>query len=90
VTAPTAPPESYTGPYCLPHDDGVHFWWFHWCWYYLGPGGSRVDRVRETMLPVGGEKGWAYDPAADTVHPSILCNRCGTHGFWVNGKWRPA
>lgn len=76
-----------TGPHVLPHDDGVHFWWFHWCWDYLGERGARRDRVTETMLAVGGE-GWAYDPVTDTVSPSILCGRCGTHGFWENGSWR--
>lgn len=24
-----------------------------------------------------------------TVTPSILCDDCGTHGFWTDGEWRP-
>ena len=76
-------------PHVLPHDDGEHFWWFHTCWQYVSAEGSREPADRETVLPLGPD-GWAYDAAADTVSPSILCRRCGTHGFWENGNWRAA
>ncbi len=78
-----------SGPHVLPHDDGLHFWFIHQCWDYFGPGGARRDRETQTLLPIGPD-GWSYSPAADTASPSILCDRCETHGFWQNGQWRPA
>lgn len=71
-----------TAPHCLPHDDGVHFWWVHHCTDFAG---GVVQRM--TVLPAG-EDGWTYDPAADTVSPSILCHACGVRGFWQCGEWR--
>jgi hypothetical protein len=60
----------------LPHDDGVHFWWFHIC----------MGLLTETMLPIGPGY-WVYDVGTDSVAPSLSCGDCGTHGWWVNGKW---
>jgi hypothetical protein len=76
-------------PHVLPCDDGDHFWWFHDCWDYLGENGARRDRETETLLPLG-PNGWQYCPASNSVTPSILCYRCGTHGFWTVGRWHPA
>lgn len=40
-------------------------------------------------LPVSDEHWWA-DIVNNTVCPSIACQVCGLHGFWVNGEWRQA
>jgi hypothetical protein len=76
-------------PHVLPHDDGEHFWWFHDCKTSMPDGQWHAPCRRETMLPLGPDH-WSYDPAADTVSPSILCHLCKTHGFWQNGQWRQA
>ena len=76
-----------SAPHVLPHDDGAHFWWIHDCWDYLGERGARREGEQQVLLPVG-PNGWSYDTATDTVSPSLLCGRCGTHGFWENGQWR--
>lgn len=34
--------------------------------------------------------GHQIDRASLTVHPSILCPDCGTHGFVTNGRWTDA
>jgi hypothetical protein len=75
-------------PHVLPHDDGMHFWWLHDCWDFLGePPTYRRDRETETMLPIG-PHGWDYNADTDTVFPSLLCYRCHTHGWWIAGQWQ--
>ncbi|MBX4168022.1 hypothetical protein K3M35_04990 [Rhodococcus sp. DMU2021] len=62
-----------------PEREGRAVLWRHEC------NGAVVDGA----LPVG-PGGWNYDPAADTLSPSIWCHTCDTHGFWVSGRWRAA
>ncbi len=46
---------------------------------------------RELPLEIGGsnpQAGWVWIGApGDTIHPSINCTRCGTHGFWRDRVW---
>lgn len=78
--------EDYTGPCCLPHEDGQHFWWVHECLEWTGPGQQRKV-IREIELPLS-DNGWRYNPETGTVEPSVKCWTCGTHGRWENGKWK--
>lgn len=70
-------------------DDGIHFWWEHDCLTYLGEGdGTTLTPCRaETLLPIN-DAGWRVIQVEPlTVSPSILCDRCKTHGFITNGMW---
>lgn len=68
-------------------DDGEHVEWTHTCAVDLGDG-PRPLRHAVTLPHDGGT--WRVtnkDPL--TVHPSINCTRCGTHGFITAGRWVP-
>ena len=66
-------------------EDGVHFWWEHDCLTYDRP---PIPEREETMLPIHAVTGWQVQQTEPlTVTPSILCGRCGTHGFITNGAW---
>lgn len=71
-------------------EDGVHFWWVHDCFTYLGgddPTTLTPERA-EVMLPINAVTGWQVQQVEPlTVTPSILCGRCKTHGFITNGAW---
>ena len=45
----------------------------------------------ETRQHFDGQALWKIEsPDPLTLSPSILCRRCGDHGFIRNGKWVPA
>jgi hypothetical protein len=49
-----------------------------------------VGDRRSLPLEGLGRPGWAWvGEPGKTIHPSIDCRRCGTHGFWIEGEWRP-
>jgi len=80
-----------TAPTFRMDEDGVHFWWIHDCFSYLGEDGALIPDRTETLLPINASIGWAVtqtDPL--TVTPSILCHSCKTHGFIRQGQWIPA
>jgi len=65
-------------------DDGYALW-FHEC------ADPEFDDIG-AALPTTGDKGWRWTEDGGLT-PSILCHRCGTHGFWVGGEhpyWRKA
>lgn len=47
---------------------------------------GEVSRKLEPDRPRWTVESW--DPL--TISPSVLCRRCGDHGFIRNGKWVPA
>jgi hypothetical protein len=84
-------------------EDGRHFWWGHDCqatrelWQKSGKvEADVVERfargdLHPHMLPLGLPDGWiliSKEPM--TVRPSILCTRCGCHGWITKGEWVPA
>jgi len=40
------------------------------------------------VLPTGPD-GWTWTDE-NSIHPSIHCLGCGTHGHWTAGRWVPA
>ncbi len=75
-----------------PHNS---FIFVHDCLTYLSvrPGDPPIPNPAERRvlpLDIPGRSGWVWigEPGA-TIHPSIDCSRCGTHGFWTDGEWRP-
>jgi hypothetical protein len=61
--------------------DGVHYW--HEC-----NGKMRVGRTPTTPPWPDGWTVVSESPL--TLSPSLLCPRCGHHGFIRDGKWVPA
>ena len=90
-----------TTPNCYLDEDGEHFWFDHECldvgkeWTEKGhPLDSHTIIVFQNarnhhLLPLGGD-GWKLvqrNPL--TIAPSILCKKCGVHGFFRKGQWIP-
>lgn len=47
--------------------------------------------LRLGWIPVGPPGGWTLESEAPlTLSPSLLCPKCGHHGFIRNGAWVPA
>jgi hypothetical protein len=46
-----------------------------------------TSATRRTILRLGTE-GWQWT-GDDTLHPSVHCTSCGTHGWWRGGGWVP-
>lgn len=70
------------------------FRWEHDCseWDVDDDTGESFEHESRTSvrLPLG-SGGWELVQAVPlTISPSILCHRCGTHGFWRDGAWVPA
>ncbi len=73
------------------------FVFIHDCLTYLSskPGSPThpvgdPDQRRALPLDGPGRSGWVWiGEPGKTIHPSIDCRRCGTHGFWIDGEWRP-
>ena len=65
-------------------------WWTHHT-----PSGEACEAsgyipVRLPSEP-GPERCWVLESSFPlTLSPSLLCNRCGTHGFIREGRWVPA
>jgi hypothetical protein len=63
---------------------------------HLAPDGSicssfahfDLDAVKEVFKNHPTWKVESWEPL--TLYPSLLCKRCGDHGFIRNGKWEPA
>lgn len=67
-------------PRVEPHEREDRFTFIHVC---------HKGMVRTTVLPVGSSS-WKWNREADTITPSILCRGCGLHGYWEQGRWKPA
>jgi len=69
------------------------FLWEHDCfeWDVADTGEvAEVEARTSAHLPLGGT-GWTLVQSEPlTISPSIMCHRCGTHGFWRDGAWVPA
>ncbi len=51
---------------------------------------TEVEARTSVRLPLG-TNGWTVTQRKPLwVAPSIMCHRCGTHGFWRDGFWVPA
>lgn len=75
--------------------DGRSFLFIHDCLRYEGKElVPDLGERRELPLELGGESpqaGWVWiGTPGDTIHPSIHCTRCGTHGFWRDRAWLKA
>jgi hypothetical protein len=80
-------------------EDGKHFWWGHDCevtrkmWSESGKTDPEtVERFARgdlypSMLPLGGDGWTVISKEPLTIVPSILCSRCGVHGWIRNGEW---
>ena len=91
--------EDDTGPRCYMAEDGEHFWFDHKCsdvrveWgaTEYPPSDTTAAYFQEarnhTMLPLGRQHWTVVTKEPLTVSPSILCWKCGLHGFWREGKW---
>jgi hypothetical protein len=88
-THPTGEP-----PHCaLDAEFEGHFVWEHDCFEYQFISTDHLHSIEvpsrtSCHLRMGGN-GWTIvqeDPL--TIAPSILCDRCKTHGFFENGTWR--
>lgn len=78
----------------------IEFVFVHDCkkWSRAAEGEGNDDRflvddpAQRRSLPLDGpgRSGWVWigEPGR-TIHPSIHCTRCGAHGFWTDGEWRP-
>jgi hypothetical protein len=79
-----------TTPRCEADPDSPHLFIFvHDCFRYELVGGQRVqvpEPQQRRSLPLGPE-GWLWSEDKTTITPSIECGRCGTHGFWRDGRW---
>ncbi len=78
-------------PRCEVGDENT-FVFVHDCLTYLGETTElSPDPASRRSLPLSssGHSGWVWigEPGR-TIHPSIDCGRCGTHGFWIDGEWR--
>lgn len=64
-------------------DDGEHVEFRHPC-----PANGNLDPDPAfANLPIG-PNGWTIEQREPlTVRPSILCRRCGLHGWITNGRW---
>lgn len=69
--------------------DGKHFAWWHECrsdsgrWWFAETGWDVGG-----LLPLG-PRAWTVQQADPvTLTPSILCRKCGLHGFITDGVWR--
>lgn len=67
--------QAQSQPQTVEWEDGRPVW--------LHPCTTSTERV---TLPLGAHL-WQGDQANDTVTPSLLCDRCGTHGWWTGGQW---
>lgn len=75
--------------------DSPNFWWQHECipavvdqlsdeeaeWY-------RQMWATPVLLPLGPGAWQVHQVEPLTLTPSILCGRCGVHGFFTDGVWR--
>lgn len=87
-----------TEPRCALGDDRT-FVFIHDCLEWQPPDADHPERwlsptvAEERRLPleIGGsdpQAGWVWvGVPGDTIHPSIHCTRCGTHGFWRDRTW---
>jgi hypothetical protein len=81
-------------PRCEPVDD-ERFLFVHNCLHFDMVDGALklvTAPADPSYLPLEreGVSGWVWigEPGA-TIHPSINCSRCKTHGFWRDGAWQP-
>lgn len=87
--------ESPARPYCMVDENHpeMNFIFVHDCLTYLDEGSELTplaDEHRALPLEGVGRRGWVWvGEPGKTIHPSIDCGRCGTHGFWIDGEWRP-
>lgn len=74
---PAVPPYCYLDPEV--EEDRAR--WNHWC----------LDHYEDTALP-NTKWSWTVDEdcAVVDVTPSLDCDRCGTHGHYLDGMWRRA
>lgn len=84
MSEPTEPTFKYESD-----DDSRALWWSHTCScpdLVADPTGGTYRRV--TQLPISLTEGWVVVHAEPlTVSPSIMCMKCGTHGWIRDGKW---
>lgn len=62
--------------------------WIHECGV-LRPDGRRTARIRVGMA-LHPDHVVTRSPAGITIRASILCGRCGAHGFVTDSRWVPA
>lgn len=81
-------------PRCEVSDKPDSFVFIHDCLTHID--GEAAQRLTpppadRRVLPLEGlgRRGWVWiGEPGKTIHPSIDCSRCGTHGFWIDGEWR--
>lgn len=56
----------------------------HICIKYDGSG--EFPGWETCSLPLG-DAGWSWAEPGVTLHPSIHCLTCDTHGWWREGRW---
>jgi len=59
----------------------------HDCNALCGDGVRRNLLQRRMVIPDAGRWTVSGSPERPTVDPSILCEACGLHGHWREGKW---
>lgn len=69
--------------------DGHPFALIHDCNAVCGDGETRMLRNRSCSLPDDGRWTVTGPDEAATLGPSVVCEACGLHGYWRNGRWEP-